>query len=144
MVEHTESTRIAKPAEAVWALVGEPAAWPRWAGDLNDVRVHGELGAGTRVTYTYRRRRVAVTLTRYEPGRLVEIAGSETSYDMRESIGLEAAAEQMTTVSITIGFEPKATWARLVAPLVVPFKGVVLGRSLRRSLHELRRTAEGA
>jgi uncharacterized protein YndB with AHSA1/START domain len=140
---HTESIRIARPAEVVWTLVGDPAAWPRWAGDLDDVRVHGELAVGTTITYRYRGRGVAVTLTRYQPTTLVEIAGSEKSYELRESIALNAG-DGATTVSITMGFEPTATWTRLVAPLFVPLKGVVLGRSLRRSLHALGHTAEAA
>jgi carbon monoxide dehydrogenase subunit G len=143
VLTHTESIRIAKPAEVVWTLVGDPSAWPRWAGDLSEVRVHGDLAVGATVTYTYRGRSVAVTLTQYQHARLVEIAGSEKSYDMRESIALDAD-DTATKVSIAMGFEPTATWARLVAPLFAPFRGLVLGRSLRRSLHALRRATEDA
>lgn len=143
MLVHAESIQIAKPAAVVWALVGDPRAWPQWAGDLDDVQVHGELDVGTKITYTYRGRSVAVTLTAYEHERLVEIAGSEESHGMRESIALHAD-DAATEVSITMGFEPTARWARLVAPLFVPFTGVLLGRGLRRSLHALRRASEGA
>jgi hypothetical protein len=143
VLEHAESTRIAEPAAAVWALVGDPRAWPRWAAELEDVRVHGELAVGTTITYAYRGRSAAVTLTAYELQRCVAITGSEKSYVMRESIALDAD-DTATTVSITMGFEPTATWARFVAPFFVPFAGVVLGRSIRRSLRALRREAEGA
>jgi uncharacterized protein YndB with AHSA1/START domain len=140
---HEESIRIARPAEVVWTLVGDPTAWPRWTGELDDVRAHGELAVGTTITYRYRGRSVTVTLTRYERATVVEIAAAEKSYELRESIALEAD-ETATTVSITMGFEPTATWARLVAPLFVPLKGVVLGRSIQRSLRALKQTAEAA
>jgi uncharacterized protein len=142
VLAHAESVRIARPTEVVWALVGYPTAWSRWARQLDDVEIHGETAVGTTITYTYRGRRAAVTITEFERERLVEIAASEKSYEMRESIAL-VADDEATEVSIEMRFEPTAMWSRLVAPLFIPIKGVLLGRDLRRSLHALRRAAEG-
>jgi carbon monoxide dehydrogenase subunit G len=138
---HEESIRIARPAAAVWALVGDPSAWRRWAGDIDDVQVDGVLAVGTTITYRHRGRRVSVILTAYDDERLVEIAGSGRSYEMHESVAL-APDDDATDVSMTMGFEPTAWWTRLLAPLVVPFKGLLLGRGMRRTVHALRRAAE--
>jgi uncharacterized protein YndB with AHSA1/START domain len=143
VLAHSESIEIAKPATIVWALVGDPEAWPRWAGDVADVQVHGDLAMGTAISYSYRGRRADVTISAYEHERLLEIAGSETSYEMRESVALKGI-NSGTHVSITMGFEPTVWWARIIAPLVSPLKSVLLGRELRRSLLALQRAAEGA
>ena len=141
VVSHSESVRITKPVDAVWELVRDPGAWPRWAGDLRNVRVQGDLAPGALITYTYRGRPVSVTLSALERERLLEIAGLEKHYEMRERIVLEAD-DGSTKVSISMAFEPTARWARVVAPLAVPFKGVLLGRALRRSLRALQTAVE--
>jgi hypothetical protein len=141
LASDSESLRIARPAAVVWALVGDPTIWPRWADDLDDVRVHGELVVGTAITYTHRGRSVRAPLTAYEHERAIKVADSEESYEVRESTRL-AEDEVTTMVSTTMDAEPTAWWARLVAPLVIPFKGIVLGRGSRRSLLALQRAAE--
>lgn len=142
MIQHSESVRIAASSQEVWGLVGDPTRWDQWAGEVGDVRVHGELAVGCAITYTYRGRPVEVTLSAYEDERLLEIRATEKSYVMREAIALDDE-DGSTCATITMGFRPTAWWGKLVAPLLVPFRGLVLGRGMRGSLRALRRATEG-
>jgi uncharacterized membrane protein len=46
-------TVIERPMEAVWEWASDPAQWPRWQDGVHDVRVEGELAAGSRFAAGY-------------------------------------------------------------------------------------------
>jgi len=140
-MEHTESIAIARPPEAVWALVGGIDGWPAWLKDVSDVHLPKGMAAGAPFTYKYRGNDVAGTIAQYQRGRLVGITQQQPTYDFWESIRLEPEGEQ-TRVIFTIGFAPRKWWIRLVAIVIRPFRRWVLGSSIRNELVALRTTLE--
>jgi uncharacterized protein YndB with AHSA1/START domain len=142
-VEHTEVAPIARAPREVWALVGDAESWPRWTTGLTDVHVDGELRPDAVVSYAWRGRRTKVTVSEYEPERLLAIRSSAKGYEFSESIALASMGES-TRVSITMGFRPTARWAKTLAFLLAPVASLVLGRALKKSLAALRRAAEGS
>jgi len=143
VIRRTESVRIATPTTEVWKLVGEPRSWPRWAAEVADVSLDGELGEGAIASYAYRGRPVTATITGYDPGRLLAIATAGPSYELRESIALTENGGS-TGVSITMAFAPTRWWGRALALLLTPVSRLLLGRSLRRSPASLKSAAESS
>ena len=140
-MEHSESILIARPPEAVWALVGSIDDWPAWAKDVSEVQLPDGMAPGARVTYKYRGGDVSATITHYEHGLLVGIAAPRSGYDFWESIRLQPDGEG-TRVSFTMGFDPTAWWTRLLVIPIRPLKRWVLGSPLRKELVALRTAAE--
>ena len=137
-MEHTESVVIDHPVSAVWALVGDVNSWSRWLPDVTyfSPLAEGETKVGAVLEYKFRGRAVRAKITGLEPERLIAIHSSEKSYEFDERISLEPEGDG-TRVSVTMGFEPTALWARAMAVLIVPFKGIILGRPLKKELAAL-------
>ncbi len=141
-MQQTESVTIDRPPAEVWALVGDVRTWTKWLEDISDVQlVSGELATGAEFSYKFRGRDVHATVDRYEAGRVIGIASSEKSYDFAESIRVEPADGQ-TRVTFTMGFDPTVWWASALSILLVPFKGMMLGKPLRNELEALRTAVE--
>ena len=137
-MQHTESVVIDRPVGSVWALVGHVNSWSQWLPDLTDFSplAEGETKVGAVLEYKFRGRTVRAEITGLEPERLIAIQSSEKSYEFDERISLEPEGDG-TRVSVTMGFEPTALWARALAVLIIPFKGIVLGRPLKKELEAL-------
>jgi len=140
-MEHSDSTLIARPPEAVWALVGDIEGWPTWVKDLSDVQLPDGMAAGAPFTYRYRGDEVSGTIAQYEQGLLVGIATQYSAYDFSESIRLKPDGEG-TRVILTMGFVPTTWWTRLLAIPIRPLRRWVLGSSMRKTLTALRTAAE--
>ena len=76
-----------------------------------------------------------------QASQTIGISSSEKNYDFQESITLEPLGDQ-TKVEFTMGFEPTVWCATALSVLVVPFKGPLLVRPLRKELESLRTAAE--
>jgi len=140
-MEHADSIVIARPPEAVWALVGGIDGWPLWLRDVSDVHLPGGMTRGASFTYKYRGNDVEGTIAQYERGRLVGISQQQPGYDFWESIRLDPDG-QHTRVVFTIGFSPRRWWLRVVAIFIRPFRRWVLGSSIRRELAVLKKAVE--
>jgi len=142
-VEHSESIVVNRPLSEVWALTGDPRAWQTWA-ELRDVNVEGDgvLSDGSAVSYRWRGREVHAQVRPYVEHERMGIQSTQKSYEFHESIALRDLGDR-TEATFTIGFEPTAWWASVLAPLLTPFKALVLGRPLKKELRALRDAAEG-
>lgn len=141
-MQRSESTVINRPSEDLWALVGDVRRWPKWLRGVSDVRLLSEeVAVGSEFAYKWRDRDVSATVSAYKRGQTIGISSSEKNYDFQESITLEPLGDQ-TKVELTMGFEPTVWWATALSVLVVPFKGPLLGRPLRKELESLRTAAE--
>jgi uncharacterized membrane protein len=142
-VEQTESILIDRPAGDVWPLVGDVRGWNQWLTGISDVElVSDELAPGSEFSYQYRHKPVRATVDQYEEGRLIGISTSEKRYDFAESITLDPRGDQ-TEVTFTMGFEPTVWWASALSVLLIPVKGLMLGRPLRQELQDLKVAVEG-
>ncbi len=141
-MEQTESILIDRASGDVWPLVGDVREWDQWLTGISDVElVSDELAPGAEFSYQYRNKPVRATVDRYEEGRLIGISTSEKTYDFAESITLDPRGGQ-TEVTFTMGFEPTVWWVSALSVLLIPVKGLMLGRPLRQELADLKRVAE--
>jgi len=141
-MEQTESILIDRNANDVWPLVGDVRGWNQWLTGISDVElVSDELAPGAEFSYQFRNKPVRATVDHYEEGRLIGISTSEKTYDFAESITLDPRGDQ-TEVTFTVGFEPTVWWVSALSVLLIPIKGLMLGRPLRQELADLKRVAE--
>lgn len=141
-MQQTESITIDRPPAEVWALVGDVRNWTKWLKDISDVElVSGELATGAEFSYKFRGRDVNATVDRYEEGRVIGIGAQEKKYDFAESLAVEPT-DGGTRVTFTMGFDPTVWWVSALSILLVPFKGMMLGKPLRKELEELRIAVE--
>lgn len=141
-MQHAESTTIGRPAEDVWALIGDVRQWLVWIEDVSDVEVlSGELSPGSEVSYKWRGSEIHATISEYEPGHKIGITSTEDNYDFHESITLDSS-DGGTGVTFVMGFDPTNWWMSALAVVLTPFKSIMLGRPLRKELELLRGAAE--
>ena len=142
-MQHAESIIISRPQAAVWALVGNPQSWGDWVPGVTDVRLEGggAPSVGAALSYTWRERRRDTTVTAFEDEGVIGIAGSEKNYEFSETIRVREAFRG-TAVTITMGFKPTVWWASFLAIFMLPIKGLLLGRPLRKELQALRAAVE--
>jgi hypothetical protein len=130
-VQHTETT-----------FIGDIRWWPKWIEDITDVEVpSGEMAEGTRLSYKFRGRPAYPTITAYEQGSTIGISSSEDRYEFAEAITLHADGDQ-TAIDFTMEIEPKVWWMKALAAVVGPFKGTLMGRSMRREMEMLKSAVE--
>lgn len=140
-MEATESITIDRPANEVWALVGDVRKWPEWIEDLSDFELEGDLAVGTELEYKYRGRPARAAVRRFEEGRAIEIGAEEKSWNMEESITLSPQGDQ-TEVTFSMAFVPTVGWAKVAGAVLSPLKGPLLTNPLKRELQELKTTLE--
>lgn len=142
-VEHSETTIIERPVERVWALAGDPRAWPAWAPDIRDVEVSpaGALAPGSTVRLRTRGSESHATVTEFVEHRAFGFRAAEPRYDFFESITLNPSGAR-TQVTLTMGFAPKGPVFSALALLARPFKRWLLGSPLRKDLEALRGAVE--
>ncbi len=138
-MQHAETIIIKRPGADVWALVGDPRTWETWVPGVTDVRLEGDgaPSVGTGLSYGWRGKRQDTTVSAFEAGRLIGIAGSEKNYDFSETIALGETFGG-TRVTVTMGFEPTVWWGSILAILMLPVKGRWPGMTLRKDLQALR------
>jgi hypothetical protein len=140
-VEHSESIVVNRSLEDVWTLTGDPHAWATW-GEIRDVHVMGgAIAEGSAITYRWRGREIEATISPFIDRERMGIQNTQRSYEFHEWIALRDLGDR-TEVTFTMGFEPTAWWASMLAPLLSPFKALVLGRPLKKELRSLRDAAE--
>lgn len=142
-MEHAQNSIIDRPVEQVWALAGDPRAWPLWAPDISDVRVDQALAPGSSVRLKTRGRQSQATVFEYVAQRAFGIRAAEKRFDFWESISL-APSGSRTQVTVRMGFAPKGLVFSTLALLAWPFKRWLLGRPLRHDLDALRAAVERA
>lgn len=142
-MEHSQSGLIDRPVEQVWALAGDPRAWPAWAPDISDVRVEQALAPGSIVSLKTRGRESRATVFEYVEQRAFGIRAAEKRFDFWESIRL-APSGSRTRVTVSMGFAPKGFLFSALALLAWPFKRWLIGRPLRQDLEALRAAVERA
>lgn len=142
-MEHSESAVIGRPIERVWALAGDPRAWPTWAPDIGDVHVSPPepLAPGSTVQLRTRGRESRATVTEYVEGRAFGFRASERRFDFWESITLRPAGSN-TEVTVHMGFAPKGILFSALALLAWPVRRWLLGPPLRKDLEALRIAVE--
>jgi len=141
-MEHSESITIDAQSSAIWPLVGDVAAWPKWIKDISDVETTGQLNTGSELVYKFRGRPARATVDHYEEGRSIGIGAKEKSWNFVETISLAPQGDQ-TEVTFAMGFEPTKGWAKAMGTLLSPFKGPLLVKPLQRELQALKQVAEG-
>ena len=142
-MQHVESIIINRPKAAVWALVSDPQSWGEWIPGLTDVGIEGggAPSEGTGLSYTWRGKRQDTTVAAFEAERVIGIARSEKYYEFSQAIALGDTFGG-TSVTITMGFQPTVWWASILAIFMLPIKGLVIGRPLRKMLGALRAAVE--
>ena len=142
-MQHSASITIERPVRDVWSAVGDPRAWHTWLAGVRAVEVEnsGVLAQGAKLSYTWRGRPVKASLARYEEGRVTGIHSSEKNYEFNEAISLHEMGGQ-TEVTFAIGFEPTLWWMSASAVALLPLKGLLLGRPLKKELRSLKRALE--
>ena len=142
-MQHAESIIIKRPQAAVWALVGDPHSWGEWIPGLTDVRLEGggapSEGAG--LSYTWRGKRQDTTVAAFEAERVIGVASSEKNYDFSETMTVRETFGG-TEVTVTMEFKPTVWWVSVFAIFMLPIKGLMLGRPLRKMLGALRAAVE--
>ena len=98
----------------------------------------GTLPATSKATSA---RRFSRTIAAFETDRVIEVASSEKNYEFTETIRLSDTFGG-TQVTITKGFAPTVWWASVLAILVLPVKGLILGRPLLKELQALKGALE--
>lgn len=144
-MEHSQTTVIERPVGRVWALAGDPRAWPAWAPDIRDVEVlpDGLLAPGSTVRLRTRGRVSDATIVEYVEHRAFGFRASEKRFDFWESIHLSPAGSG-TQVTVSMGFVPRGILLSALALLAWPFKRWLLGSPLRKDLEALRAAVERA
>lgn len=138
-MEHVEKLAVDAPTEEVWALIGDVRAWPRWLGDISDVHLEdGELSEGSEVTYHYRDRPTTATISTYVEGRTIAISTREKRYAFAESLTVHPSGDG-SEVLFRMRVDPTAAWMRVLAAVVTPIKGLLMGPSMRKELRGLER-----
>ena len=142
-MQHVESIIINRPKADVWALVSDPQSWGEWIPGLTDVRIEGggAPSEGTGLSYTWRGKRQDTTVAAFEAERVIGIARSEKNFKFTETIALSDTFGG-TSVTITMGFQPTVWWASILAIFMLPIKGLVIGRPLKKMLESLRAAVE--
>ena len=142
-MQHAESIIISRPQAAVWALVGNPQSWGDWVPDVTDVRLEGggAPSVGAALSYTWRGRRRDTKVTAFEAERVISITGSEKNYEFSETMAIRETFGG-TGVTMTMGFKPTVWWASFLAIFMLPLKGLLLGRPMRKELQALRAAVE--
>ena len=103
-------------------------------------QVHGSR-IGPCLSYARRGKRRDTTIAAFETDRVIEVASSEKNYEFTETIRLSDTFGG-TQVTITKGFAPTVWWASVLAILVLPVKGLILGRPLMEELQALKAALE--
>ena len=138
-MQHSESIVINRPEAEVWALVGDPQSWEKWIPGVTDVQIEGggALSVGIGLSYIWRGKRQDTTIAVFETQRAIGVATSEKNYEFSETIVVRETLGG-TGVTVTMGFEPTVWWATFLAIFMLPIKGFLLGRPLRKELEALR------
>ena len=138
-MQHSETMVISRTEAEVWALVGNPQSWETWIPGVTDVRIEGggAPSVGIGVSYIWRGKRQDATIAVFEAQRAIGVASSEKNYEFSETIVVRETLGG-TSVTVTMGFEPTVWWATFLAIFMLPIKGRLLGRPLRRELEALR------
>ena len=138
-MQHSETMVISRTEAEVWALVGNPQSWETWIPGVTDVRIEGggAPSVGIGLSYSWRGKRQNTTIAVFETQRTIGVASSEKNYDFSETIVVRETLGG-TGVTVTMGFEPTVWWATFLAIFMLPIKGRLLGRPLRRELEALR------
>lgn len=142
-MEHSQSVVIERPVEQVWALAGNPRAWPAWAPDMREVELspHGAITPGSTVRFWTRGRESHATVTEYVEQRAFGFRSSEARYDFSESLTLTPAGSG-TQVTMSMGFAPKGPLFTALALVAWPAKRWLLGSPLRKDLAALQAAVE--
>ena len=142
-MQHSESITINRSQGEVWAVTGDPQSWGKWIEGVTDVQVEdgGALAAGKALSYAWRGKTQNTTVIEFEAGRMIRVGSAEKNYDFNETIAVVEAGGA-TEVTMTVGFDPTVWWASFLAVFMLPFKGILLGRPLRKQLQTLSRVLE--
>ena len=138
-MQHAETIIIKRPGAEVWALVGDPLTWERWIPGVTDVRLEGggTPSEGASLSYTRRGKRQEPTVAAFEAELVIGIRGSEKNYEFSQTMSLGETFGG-TRATLTMEIAPTAWWVSILAILMLPVKGLMIGRPLRKTLEGLR------
>ena len=137
MIKFTASVDIPRPAEELFAYLGDPARMPEYDSSTSEVKLEGfgPIGVGTRfhqiASFMGRRIDNLVVITEYEPGRRITCDSKEGSFPVTWTYTLSPTADG-TRVDVNTHGDPKGFFG-IAAPLL---KTMVRGKIVRE-LHRL-------
>ena len=140
----TESIRIARPPEDVWAVVSDLETHPKWRPaivELTQVSV-GPLAVGSRLREVLRWRGRELELddvvTALEPPRRLALSGGWSAAEFDLELLLEPEGDG-TVVTMDWPLRPKSLLMRVAAP----FLGSTMRKATREELELLKAYVEG-
>ena len=140
----TESIRIARPPEDVWAVVSDLETHPEWRPpivELTQVSV-GPLAVGSRLREVLRWRGRELELddvvTALEPPRRLALSGGWSAAEFDLELLLEPEGDG-TVVTMDWPLRPKSLLMRVAAP----FLGSTMRKATREELELLKAYVEG-
>lgn len=144
-VRVTESIRVERPPEDVWAVVSDLGTHTRWRPALVEFRQvsDGPLAVGSRIheVLRWRRRRIELedVVTALEPGRRFALRGGWKAAEFELDLRLEPE-DGGTRVTMDWPLRPKSLLLRLAAPFI----GGAMRRATREELGLLKALVESA
>jgi hypothetical protein len=125
---------IAAPVGDVWRILSSPETWPRVDPAIRDVRVHGEVAAGTRFTWRNGRARLSSRFAVVEAEQEISWVGSGSGARAVHRHWMVPTADGGTCLATE---ESMAGW-----PVVLVLGDVKLQRMLDRWLRAIATAAE--
>ena len=144
-VRVTESIRVGRPPEDVWAVVSDLGTHTRWRPALVELRQisDGPLAVGSRIheVLRWRGRRIELedVVTALEPGRRFALRGGWKAAEFELDLRLEPE-DGGTRVTMDWPLRPKSLLLRLAAPFI----GGAMRRATREELELLKALVESA
>jgi uncharacterized membrane protein len=139
-----QHTRVAAAPERVWDFISEPLNYEHFMAGITRWDVQGERRTGAGARYAMR-----MKVGSAEVGGLIEVVEfdrphdlawtSITGIDQRGRWRLRPRADGGTDVTLRIGYHAEGG---LLGVLADRFAAPIVGRNLKRSLGELKRTLE--
>lgn len=115
---------IARPADEVFAFFADASNNPRWQGGMISCEWTSEPPLAVGSTYQQKARFMGrdvtstFVVTRFEPGRLIEIETTESTFPIKVVRTVEPIDGSSSRVSAVITGGPDRGLLRLVAPLM--------------------------
>lgn len=139
-MEHIERTiTVSKPTDQVWDYLADFRSTNDWdPGTVKTERTSGDGGVGTTYHNTSKflgkETELVYTVTELEPGRRIRLQGENKTITTYDTITVEAAAGEATSVTYRAEFELHGL-AKLADPLMGPATKK-LGDDAEKSLKE--------
>jgi hypothetical protein len=136
---------IERPVAAVWQWAADPRQWHRWQGGVRDVRVEGELEAGSRFTssqdYGRDAQEVEFEVAERRPPRLQVVRSLSAAFPFEGRLELSEDVGG-TRVRQTVDAGPADALARLAFVVARPYVRRGMRRAIAAQLARLKAMVE--